>query len=1186
MMKKLLLFALCVALGSMVFAQTPMDAEAIAKDHLMTRADQLGLSLPDVSSLRVTDHYTSRHNQVTHVYLVQQYGGVDIPDATYGVHIKDGKVLMTGDRLMRDVASKISEGWQVIGAEDAVYKSLEALGTEARGPVAVRERVDAHKYVFHAGANALQDVPVRLIYTPVDDKLVLVWEVSIEPVTTGDLWSVRIDASTGKIVNKLLRTTYCTFPDHYLDRPHDCTDHDMSSAQIMAMAGPVAGDSAQYNVFAIPDESPKHGERQMLVDPADIDASPTGWHDTDGVVGAEYTFTRGNNVHAYLDRDGNNSADGQVEGGADLIFDFPFDISLEPDGYQDAAVTNLFYMNNIMHDFTWHYGFDEFSGNFQQRNATGTGVGNDYVMAQAQFGADLADPPLNNATFSTPADGGNGRMRMYLWSAASANQLLRVESPAEVAGKYQTSTTTTEWGAAITATPLTAEVVIVNDGSGNQTQGCNALVNASEVEGKIALIDRGNCEFGVKALNAQNAGAVGFIICNFEEGYVNMAPGAVGTQVTIPGVFIANSDCQQIRLYAGQGLTVSFVNEGAGSGPNQRDGSVDNSVIAHEYGHGVSNRLTGGPSNAGCLSNYDNDNNGDFEDGEQMGEGWSDFFGLVTTVRPGDTKDVPRGIATYSSGQETNGVGLRSYAYSPNMTINPLTYDDIAFQSVPHGIGTVWCTALWDLYWALVDKYGYDEDLYRGTGGNNIAIQLVMDGMKLQPCRPGLIDGRDAILAADLALTGGANQRLIWEVFARRGMGWSAIQGDDRFRHDNTEAFDVSPYVIKELKVVKHMTPWIESGENIDISLWAVNHKDDDATGVVVTDILPEGATFINGSSSHTVDIQGDMLMFDLGNLASGDTTFISYSVSTDPQFFSERYFKDDVEGEIFWDPVIDDWPVLLWTLQDLIVHDGELAWFVENVDTTSDQSIVLIDPIVLPADNPALIFYQNYDTERFFDAGIVQVSVDGGLSWTTPGVERIVRGDYSGKVAFSLFAIPRLKAWHGSSVDWVQTVVDLADYAGQEVLIRFRFASDSNTGGLGWFIDDIEIVDMFSYNSEACISSAEGDEGCAEAERRGAIVASQLPTSTSDADRASFDLNVYPNPARNVVTVDIQSVQTQQAEIALVNNAGQVLWTVQTVLPAGVFSQAVDTRALPEGFYFVRVQGERDHAIRKIVIQ
>jgi hypothetical protein len=100
---------------------------------------------------------------------------------------------------------------------------------------------------------------------------------------------------------------------------------------------------------------------------------------------------------------------------------------------------------------------------------------------------------------------------------------------------------------------------------------------------------------------------------------------------------------------------------------------------------------------------------------------------------------------------------------------------------------------LWDLNWALIERYGFDSDLYTGTGGNNINMQLVIDGMKLQACSPGFIDGRDAILEADRLANDGANQCLIWEVFANRGLGWSADQGSSNSRSDQEEAFDLPP---------------------------------------------------------------------------------------------------------------------------------------------------------------------------------------------------------------------------------------------------------------------------------------------------------------------------------------------------------------------------------------------------------
>jgi hypothetical protein len=100
---------------------------------------------------------------------------------------------------------------------------------------------------------------------------------------------------------------------------------------------------------------------------------------------------------------------------------------------------------------------------------------------------------------------------------------------------------------------------------------------------------------------------------------------------------------------------------------------------------------------------------------------------------------------------------------------------------------------LWDMTWAFVDKYGFNEDLYNGKGGNNMAMQLVIDGLKLQPCNPGFVDARDAILAADKANNKGANQEMIWRVFARRGLGYSATQGLNTNRSDQVEAFDLPP---------------------------------------------------------------------------------------------------------------------------------------------------------------------------------------------------------------------------------------------------------------------------------------------------------------------------------------------------------------------------------------------------------
>jgi hypothetical protein len=137
------------------------------------------------------------------------------------------------------------------------------------------------------------------------------------------------------------------------------------------------------------------------------------------------------------------------------------------------------------------------------------------------------------------------------------------------------------------------------------------------------------------------------------------------------------------------------------------------------------------------------------------------------------------------------------------MALQPFTYDSIKDDgwldqtslALPHGLGHGWAATLWDMAWDLVDKYGYNPNAYGAwnTGGNNRALQYVIDGLKMQGCSPGLVVARSAIVAAANTLSGGADTCTVWAAFARRGLGFSAMQGDPDDRDDNTEAFDTHP---------------------------------------------------------------------------------------------------------------------------------------------------------------------------------------------------------------------------------------------------------------------------------------------------------------------------------------------------------------------------------------------------------
>jgi hypothetical protein len=174
-----------------------------------------------------------------------------------------------------------------------------------------------------------------------------------------------------------------------------------------------------------------------------------------------------------------------------------------------------------------------------------------------------------------------------------------------------------------------------------------------------------------------------------------------------------------------------------------------------------------------------------------MGEGWGDFLALVFTAMPADLDTDARGIAPYLEGEPPTGGGIRNFPYSTDLAVSPLTYGDISGLNRPHGVGEVWAASLWEMYWKLVDQDGFDPDLHAGTGGNNLALQLVIDGLKLQPCSPTFVTGRDALIAADANANAGANECLIWEAFAKRGVGLNASDGGSAATLGVTEDFDV-----------------------------------------------------------------------------------------------------------------------------------------------------------------------------------------------------------------------------------------------------------------------------------------------------------------------------------------------------------------------------------------------------------
>jgi len=170
-----------------------------------------------------------------------------------------------------------------------------------------------------------------------------------------------------------------------------------------------------------------------------------------------------------------------------------------------------------------------------------------------------------------------------------------------------------------------------------------------------------------------------------------------------------------------------------------RDSSVDGDVVFHEYGHGISNRLIGNGSTA--LSGTQSG---------AMGEGWSDYWAI--------TINNDGAVGEYVT---NNPAGIRRAAYTVPAAAVHDSYADLG--AGVHADGEVWAATLWDLRTQL---------------GSAITDRIVLNGMKFTPTRPSYLNARDGIIQADQNLNGGANRCTIWTVFARHGMGVSAVGND------------------------------------------------------------------------------------------------------------------------------------------------------------------------------------------------------------------------------------------------------------------------------------------------------------------------------------------------------------------------------------------------------------------------
>lgn len=806
--------------------------------------------------------------------------------------------------------------------------------------------------------------------------------------------------------------------------------------------------------------------------------------------------TYGNNVDAYSDHqgpDGYGNGDIRALVTGPNTFDRVYDTAADPLVSEDqtmASITQLFYVNNWLHNWFYDSGFDEAAGNAQWFNFGRGGLEGDPLHAEAQDGA-LAGF-INNANMATPADGVAPRMQMYVFSGIGNSSL--IANPGAVAlGGIPASFGPQDYN-------LSAPLVLADDGVAPVNDGCEPIVN--NVAGSIALIDRGACFFGLKVANAEAAGAVGVVIANNIPGDPAFSMSADPDVATIPAMMITFEEGDGLKIALGGGpVTLDMFAEA----PVLRDGTIDNMIIAHEWGHFIHMRLTtGGNLMYGGVS-----------------EGWGDFLALYMSAVEGDDLDGTYGVGIYAPVVfgDSGYSGIRRYAYSVDPTKNGLSFRHIsngeplpatnggpngAPNSEVHNAGEVWSTMMWEAYVALLKQtetamppYDFDE-AQRRMG------DYVVAGMQLTPTSATFTEARDGILAAALAADP-SDAAVMAQAFATRGAG-SCAESPPRFSGDLIGVVESSELLAKvainsiEVTDVQDSCDSdgvLDGGElgtvTVEVSNGSLTELSDGE--LQITTSTP-GVFFPSGnavtlptvpgfeSTTATVDIAladsfVDIESLDLEVTVNSATACEATTLATSSTLIN----LDDVlavsatetveSATEVWtktgDPADEVWArEALGDLGPLAgLSPTEHVWHGVDFGSLSDTAIESPDLEVDPA-NPLIItfdhvhdFEWSFDgTMTLWDGGVIEITNDDGATWTD--ISAYADPGYTG-VLFTGAGNPLSgQMGYGSqnpSFPMPDTVsLDLGTtFAGETVRLRFRIGTDQAVGAQGWFIDNID---------------------------------------------------------------------------------------------------------------------------------
>lgn len=1107
--------------------------EAVAKQSLFARAATYGLGFSDVAGAYAANVHDTGRGAIV-VKFRQRIDGIDVFRDELNVVLgrRHELIAMSGYLASaspanayraRGVSAQSAASQWVVSQEEAVGAALRDLAPEGDfDPRAMRALPgDGWTTVElpESGDLAPRPARIRRVWFHLPGRLEPAWHLELDLAdrtsTGSDVYAYVISAADGTLLYRKNLTEDAGTTYSYRVWADPAGNH-------RPLNGP-QGFGGSPNPTGTLD-----GFQAPFIAPLLIPLSNIPFSKNDPWLSAAALETNGNNADAYVDLvspDGFTVArDFRAPLSGPGVFDYTYDVTRQPDAAQTqryAAVVQLFYTVNYLHDVFYDSGFDEAAGNAQTSNFGRGGLQSDNMRAEAQ---DYSG--RNNANMSTPGDGGRPRMQMFIFDGIAARSL-SIDSSI---GSGEFTTGTAEFGPQ--TFDVAADMVTVSP-----ADGCTAI--SGSLAGKIAFVDRGNCNFIVKAQSAKAAGAIGLVVGNVATSAsptsnTNMAcvpsPCDATAPALVPSFQVALADANRLRNALAQGSVQARLRRGQAV---DRDGSLDNEVVAHEWMHYMSNRLI---SNATGLTSVQS---------RGMGEGWSDFNSMLLAVRAEDTA-VPSNAAfngayaagSYVTGGGNNGprfnggyyFGIRRVPYSTDMSVDPLSLRHItnghpitgalvAFgaegdnNAEVHATGEVWTTMLWECYASLLrDTLGGSPRLTFADAQQRMREYLVAS-LKITPPDPTFLEARNAVLAAAYARDQ-TDYQAFWKAFAKRGAGVFAVAGD---RYSSTNAGMIENFALGGAVVLTDAT--------LDDSVTSCNANgilDAGESGVIRLTIVNSGNTRLQSTTARITSTDGRLSFENNGAMQlpasdPGQTVSASLKASLpastagalqpridiaikDPNLVIALIASSlDVRLNTHDEPkvaAVDDvesvrtsWSVAAAavgavapfpTWSRFALSPAQHVWRSVEPLRVLDSSLITPPLIAGPDGQLTLQWSQRFAFDNttdaatgapiYIDGGVVEMSLDDGVTWTDAGINASPGYRTTAIVTGNLNPLEGRRAFAGLSEGWdpqspsispfVRTRLDIPLAAGKRARIRFRTGQGASHAsfGAGWQIDDVSV--------------------------------------------------------------------------------------------------------------------------------